>query len=92
MITEIENIKKELYKYFHIESEEKIESLLKSKDKKEVQKLVDSGEEIPRGLKIKYEMFRALSFFHHYTLTNQEFILGALMASFQKAKEYENAF
>lgn len=89
---DINEIKKELFKYFQIESEEKIESLLKSKDKKEVQRLVDSGGVLPIGIKVKYEMFRALSFFHHYTVTNQEFILGALMASVQKAKEYENAF
>lgn len=96
MITDLETIKKELYKYFRIESEDKIESLLKSKEKKEVQKVVETGasfgEEIPKGLKIKYEMFRALSFFHHYSVTNQEFILEALMASFQKVKEYDNAF
>lgn len=90
---EIESIKKELFKYFHIESDEQIKSILKSKDKKEVQKLVESGAggEISIGIKVKYEMYRTLSFFNHYTLTNQEFILGALMASFQKAKEYQNA-
>ena len=89
---DLQLIKDELFKYFQIESEENIESLLKSKDKKEVQKLVDSGGVLPIGIKVKYEMFRALSFFHHYTVTKQEFILGALMASVQKAKEYENAF
>ncbi len=89
---EIESIKKELFKYFRIESNDKIESILKSKEKKEVQKVIESGGELPIGIKVKYEMYRALSFFHHYMLTNQEFILGALMASFQKAKDYENAF
>lgn len=92
---DINEIKKELFKYFRIESEDKIESILKSKEKKEVQKVVETGasfrEEIPKGLKIKYEMYRALSFLHHYTMTNQEFILGALMTSFQKAKEYEGS-